>query len=130
MLATRDQGVGTATMKRALVVTREVNKPNGYDVFLSYHPGDGPMRKRWALSTWPEHFATLSSGRACVFFDEHEMGTSRASPQRLKDGVARSRSLLALYPRTCPTRRACQFRVDGRPSSGPPGGGPRRRFWW
>jgi hypothetical protein len=34
-MATQDQGVGSATMERALVVTREVNKPNGYDVFLS-----------------------------------------------------------------------------------------------
>jgi hypothetical protein len=123
MMATQDQGVGSATMKRALVVTREVNKRNGYDVFLSYHRGDaadaetlGTLNLARALRD------TLKRQGVCVFFDEHEIGDFESITARLKDGVARSRSLLALYSRTCPDATRLPVRVDGRPSCGPPGG--------
>jgi hypothetical protein len=66
----------------------------------------------------------------CVFFDEHEIGDFESITARLKDGVARSRSLLALYSRTCPTRRACQFELTAALLAAHREGGPRRRFWW
>lgn len=74
-MATQDQGVGSATMKRALVVTREVNKPNGYDVFLSYHPGDAADAETLVTLNRARALRdTLKRQGVCVFFDEHEIG--------------------------------------------------------
>jgi hypothetical protein len=121
-MATRDQGVRSATMKRALVVTREVNKRNGYDVFLSYHRGDAADAESWALSTCQSTSRhSQAAGLVCLLRRARDRGLRehhRAPEGRRRPFAFAARPLLA----DVADATRLPVRVDGRPSCGPPGG--------
>jgi hypothetical protein len=91
-----------------------------YDVFLSYHrAASGALAHRLC--------DTLKTHGLEVFFDENEIDDFAGISARLSTGLARSKALLALYSKTYPTRRACQFELTDAFVAAQRAGDPRRR---
>jgi tetratricopeptide (TPR) repeat protein len=74
-----------------------------FDVFLSYHHADGALATRL-------HDALTTLGLS-VFFDEAQIESFESITGRLRQGIGRSKALLAVYSVTYPSRRACQFEL-------------------
>ncbi|HEX4837678.1 MAG TPA: toll/interleukin-1 receptor domain-containing protein [Solirubrobacteraceae bacterium] len=74
-----------------------------YDVFLSYARGD--------RARVDELYAALEARKLRVFRDENDIEHFEGITARVRDGVARSRVLLAFYSAVYPTRPACQWEL-------------------
>ncbi|MFF7728031.1 TIR domain-containing protein [Streptomyces sp. NPDC008001] len=90
-----------------------------WDVFLSYSRGDA---QRIALL----RDRLLASGLA-VFVDEVTVAGFAAISDTIRDGLARSKALLACYSEAYPTRQACQWELTAAYLAGLAEGDPRRR---
>ncbi|MBB4892988.1 hypothetical protein FHS39_001999 [Streptomyces olivoverticillatus] len=90
-----------------------------WDVFLSYSRGDAhriaPLRHR-----------LLASGLR-VFIDEVTVAGFAGISDAIRDGLARSRALLACYSAAYPERQACQWELTAAYLAGLREGDPRRR---
>ncbi|MGK5728449.1 TIR domain-containing protein [Streptomyces sp. URMC 124] len=90
-----------------------------WDVFLSYSRGDArriaPLRDR-----------LLASGLD-VFVDEVTVAGFAGISDAIREGLARSKALLACYSAAYPTRQACQWELTAAYLSGLAEGDPRRR---
>ncbi len=101
--------------------SREVStEPGGWDVFISYARLD-------ARAVAPIQKALESRGLR-VWRDEDEIETFEAITQGVRDGVARSRVLLAHYSARYPTRRACQWELTAAFLAAQRQGDPRDRI--
>jgi tetratricopeptide (TPR) repeat protein len=90
-----------------------------FDVFLSYNHKDGPVAERIV--------AALRAAGLTVFFDRDEVEDFQSITAHLRDGLAHSSALLALYSATYPSRRACQFELTSALIAGQRLGGPHGR---
>ncbi|MBT2387783.1 toll/interleukin-1 receptor domain-containing protein [Streptomyces sp. ISL-11] len=90
-----------------------------WDVFLSYSRGDAhriaPLRDR-----------LLASGLD-VFVDEVTVAGFAGISDTIRDGLARSKALLACYSAAYPERQACQWELTAAYLAGLREGDPRRR---
>jgi hypothetical protein len=106
-----------------------MNRRDGHDVFFSYHRGDPvDAETQGKLSLAEALRDALKAQGLRVFFDEPEIEDFESITARLTNALARSRSLLALYSRTYPTRRACQFELTAAFLAAQREGDPRRRI--
>jgi len=90
-----------------------------YEVFLSYHHANAAVAK-------PLYDALVSKDLK-VFFDDNELASHESITGRLESGLARSKVLLAVYSKTYPTRRACQFELTAAFLAAQRAGDPRDR---
>lgn len=74
-----------------------------WDVFLSYAGAD----REQAIAVRD----ALSAAEISVWFDEHDLRDHETITEKLADGLAKSRSLLALYTDNYHRRRACQWEL-------------------
>jgi hypothetical protein len=74
-----------------------------YDVFVSYAHQD--------LARVLPLVKALRERELNVWFDEREIRAHEGITDRVRNGLARSKLLLAYYSRTYPTRRACQWEL-------------------
>lgn len=101
--------------------SREVStEPGDWDVFISYARLD-------VTGVTPVQAALESRGLR-VWRDEDEIDTFDAITQGVRDGVARSRVLLAFYSERYPTRRACQWELTAAFLAAQRQGDPRERI--
>ncbi len=101
--------------------SREVStEREDWDLFISYArldlTGVSPIQK------------ALESRGLRVWRDEDEIETFEAITQGVRDGVARSRVLLAYYSEQYPTRRACQCELTAAFLAAQRQGDPRERI--
>ncbi|WKX69751.1 toll/interleukin-1 receptor domain-containing protein [Streptomyces sp. XD-27] len=97
----------------------EGREPRVWDVFLSYSRGDAervrPLRAR------------LVAAGLRVFVDEATVAGFTGISEAIRDGLARSKALLAVYSAAYPERRACQWELTAAHLAGLREGDPRRR---
>jgi hypothetical protein len=74
-----------------------------WDVFVSHWSGDAESVGHLV--------AGLRSVGLTVWFDADAIETHESITRRVRDGIAKSKLLLAYYSRTYPTRRACQWEL-------------------
>ncbi|MFE0046351.1 tetratricopeptide repeat protein [Streptomyces albireticuli] len=90
-----------------------------WDVFLSYSRGD-------AHRVAPLRDSLLASGLR-VFVDEVTVAGFTGISDAIRDGLARSKALLACYSAAYPERQACQWELTTAYLAGLREGDPRRR---
>ena len=90
-----------------------------WDVFVSYARAD--------LDAVIQIAAALKARGLGVWRDEEEIEEFEAITRSVREGVARSRVLLAYYSRRYPTRRACQWELTAAFLAAQRLGDPRER---
>ena len=88
-------------------------------MFLSYHRANAAIARSLCDA--------LQSEGLAVFIDDREIEDFEGITQRLSDGLARSKALLAVFSETYPTRRACQFELTAAFLAGQQAEGARAR---
>ena len=91
-----------------------------YDTFISYRRKDTPR---------VQPLVDALRSRGVGWLDQSEIDEFAPITNKIRDGLANSKALLAWYSLDYPRSRPCQMELDGGVYRRPARGDPRKRVW-